>query len=83
MFELIKEIIYKTTGITGVTQDTDFIKDLALSSFDIMNIICEFEEILDMTIETREVWHMHQVKDVLAYMEKHNIHLPAKYEAPT
>ena len=42
MFELIQEVIYKVTGKTNITYETDFVKDLELSSFDIMNIICEF-----------------------------------------
>jgi acyl carrier protein len=44
MFELIQEVIYKVTGKTNITYETDFVKDLELSSFDIMNIICEFED---------------------------------------
>lgn len=44
MLEILEEIIYHVTGKSGLTMDTDFVKDLALNSFDIMNIICEFEE---------------------------------------
>lgn len=68
MLQLIQEIIYNVTGKTGITYDTDFVRDLALNSFDVMNIICAFEEHFDTTIPTREVWPLHQVKDVIAYM---------------
>ena len=68
MLQLIQEIIYQVTGKTGITYDTDFVQDLALNSFDVMNIISAFEEHFNTTIPTREVWHLHQVKDVIAYM---------------
>lgn len=76
MFELIQEVIYKVTGKTNITYETDFVKDLELSSFDIMNIICEFEDRLDVTIPERDVWQIHQVKDVFDYMEKRGIIYP-------
>lgn len=76
MFELIQEVIYKVMGKTNITYETDFVKDLELSSFDIMNIICEFEDRLDITIPERDVWQIHQVKDIFEYMEKHGITYP-------
>ena len=70
MLELIQGIIYDVTGKKNVTYDTDFIKDLELTSFDVMNIVCAFEEHFDTTIPTRDVWNMHQVKDVLDYIRQ-------------
>ncbi len=70
MLQLVQEIIYKVTGKKNVTYETDFIKDLELNSFDIMNIVCTFEDHFDMTVPTRDVWHMHQVKDVIEYIEQ-------------
>ena len=40
------------------------------TSFDVMNIVCAFEEHFDTTIPTRDVWNMHQVKDVLDYIRQ-------------
>lgn len=68
MLELVQEIIYNVTGKTGITLETDFIKDLELNSLDIMNIVCAFEDRLDVSVPTRDVWQLHQVKDVVAYM---------------
>lgn len=76
MFELIKEVVYKVTGKTNITYETDFIKDLELSSFDVMNIICEFEDRLDITIPERDIWQIHQVKDIFRYMEEHGYTYP-------
>ena len=44
MLKLIQEIIYNVTGKSNITDDTDFVKDLELNSFDVMNIVCAFEE---------------------------------------
>lgn len=73
MLELIQDIIYRVTGKRNVNYETDFIKDLELNSFDIMNIVCAFEERFDTSIPTRDVWQMHQVKDVIEYMEEKGI----------
>ena len=68
MLQLIQDIVYNVTGKQGITYETDFVQDLALNSFDVMNIISAFEYHFDTTIPTREVWHLHQVKDVIDYL---------------
>ena len=76
MLEFIQDAIYTVTGKKGVTYDTDFIKDLALNSFDIMNIIVIFEDHFDIAIQPREVWHLHLVRDVIEYLEERGITQP-------
>ncbi|MBE6883706.1 MAG: acyl carrier protein [Ruminococcaceae bacterium] len=68
MFQFIQNVVFDVTGKAGLVYETDFVKDLGLSSFDIMNIVCAFEEHFDVDIPNRDVWGMHQVKDVIAYM---------------
>lgn len=68
MLKLISEIVYNVTGKTGVTLETDFIQDLELNSFDIMSMISAFEEHFDTVIPTREVWKLHRVSDLIAYL---------------
>ena len=75
MLELVQEIIYNVTGKQNITYETDFIKDLQLTSFDVMNIVCAFEDRLNVGIPTRDVWQLHQVKDVIAYMQEKGIEL--------
>ncbi len=70
MLELVQEIVFKVTGKRNINPETDFIKDLDLNSFDIMNIVCAFEDHFNMSVPTRDVWRMHQVKDVIAYIEQ-------------
>lgn len=76
MLELIQNIVFQITGKTGITLDTDFVQDLGLNSFDIMNIVCAFEDYFDTTIPTRDVWQLRQVRDVIAYMQQKGIAEP-------
>lgn len=70
MLQLIADLVYEVTGKTGVTFDTDFVQDLALNSFDVMNLIGLFEDHFDTTIPTRDVWQLHQVKDLIDYLAR-------------
>ena len=70
MLETIQKIIYQITGKRNVTVDTDFVRDLELNSFDIMNIVAELEDTYGIEIPTRDVWHLNQVKDAIAYLRK-------------
>ena len=69
----IKSVVYNVTGKKGLLYDTDFVKDLALNSFDVMNIVCAFEDHFDVDIPNRDVWQLRQVKDVIKYMIDHGI----------
>lgn len=68
LFKFIQKVVADVTGKKGLHYETDFVKDLALNSFDIMNIVCAFEDHFDVEIPSRDVWKMHQVKDVIDYM---------------
>ncbi len=71
ILELVRKIVYEVTGKDGLTYDTDFVQDLGFNSFDIMNVVCAFEDHYQTSIPTRDVWNLRQVKDVIAYMEEH------------
>ncbi len=68
MLQVIKDILFEVTGKTNITYDTDFIKDLQLNSFDIVNVVCAFEERYHIKVPTRDVWQLRTVKDVIEYM---------------
>ena len=68
LFKYIQDTVNQVTGKKDMVMETDFVKDLRLNSYDIMNIVCEFEEHFDVEIPNREVWQMRQVKDVVAYV---------------
>lgn len=44
LLEFIKDTIFQVTGQRGMDYETDFVKDLGLTSFDVMNIVCIFED---------------------------------------
>ncbi len=70
LFKFIQDTVEEVTGKKGLVMDTDFVKDLGLNSFDIMNVVCAFEEHFDIEIPNRDVWQLRQVKDVMEYMIK-------------
>lgn len=70
MLELIQKIVYKVTGKKGITPDTDFVRDLGLNSFDVINMVKEFEKHFKCKIPTRDVWKLRTVSDVIKYLEK-------------
>lgn len=76
MLDFMKQTIFEITGKKHVTIDTDFVQDLELNSFDIMNIISAFEDHFDITIPTRDVWQLHQVRDAIEYMRKRGFDAP-------
>ena len=71
MLEQLEEIIFQVTGKKNLnlTDDTDFVKDLELNSFDVMNIISSLEDLYDVDIPTRDVWQLRQVKDAVEYLK--------------
>ena len=73
MLEVIREIVYNVTGKENLDMDTDFLKDLGLNSFDIMNIVCAFEERYDISVPTRDVWQLRQVSVVVKYLAEKGI----------
>lgn len=73
IFKYIQDIVAQVTGKSDLVMETDFVKDLRLNSYDIMNIVCEFEDHFDTEIPNRDVWHLRQVKDVVAYMIKNGL----------
>ena len=70
LFRFIQDTVEEVTGKKGLVYETDFVKDLGLNSFDIMNIVSAFEDHFDVEIPSRDVWKMHLVKDVIEYMKK-------------
>lgn len=68
LFHFIRKTVTSVTGKKDLVYDTDFVKDLGLNSFDIMSIVCAFEEHFDIEIPNRDVWQMRLVSDVIQYM---------------
>jgi acyl carrier protein len=69
MFKAIQEIVNRIIGVKRIALDTDFIRDLSLDSFDIINIIISLEERYKITIPVRDVWGINTVRDAIDYLE--------------
>ena len=69
MLCVLEEIVEEVTGIGNLTMDTEFVKDLALNSMDVANLICAFEEKFDVEIPMKDVRNLMQVRDVIQYMK--------------
>lgn len=72
LFDVIKEIVFYVTGTETLTMDTDFVKDLALNSLDVANMVAVFEERFDVKIPIAEVWKLAQVRDVIEFISRNN-----------
>lgn len=73
LLDVIRKVVYDVTGKDGISKETDFVKDLGLTSFDVMNIVCAFEDMYDIEIPTRDVWQLRQAKDVVEYMKSKGV----------
>lgn len=65
---IIKEVVFYVTGTDTLTLDTDFVRDLALNSLDVANMVSAFEERFQVRIPVTDVWKLTQVKDVVEYI---------------
>ncbi len=73
MLNTIRSIVYEVTGISDLTEDTDFVKDLGLNSLDVVSIVGAFEDKYGIEVPVRELWQLHTVRDAMDYMAKKNI----------
>ena len=74
MLEKVIEII-KTTykrNDTIVKADTNLLDDLSLNSLEIAELICVFEDELDIEIPDRVLGNFRLVGDIVDYIEKTN-----------
>lgn len=67
MFNIIQEIVFKSIGRRDVTMDTDFIKDLNLNSFDLINIIADIEQQFKIVIPTKDLRNIRTIRDCMEY----------------
>lgn len=74
MLEQIKSILEQYTEITDITEQSTLEADLGLSSFDVIEIVCEFEDAFNIEIGDRYIPKFVRVKDIIDYLEAHGIH---------
>ena len=73
MFEKIKKVIFEVTGNGAIVVETDFVKDLGLNSFDVVNIIGTFEDEYGIRVPARDMWKLRRVSDLMDYLRAKGI----------
>ena len=69
MFEEIKKILSEEYGITELSMSTNFKKDLGLSSFDFMNLICIVEDRYQVDLDEEKYRSLTTIEDLTNYLE--------------
>ena len=71
MYEKICEILlnYVDEPEGGLTPETKFIDDLAMTSLDIMTMIGDIEDEFDIEIETKDLHGIFTLRDLEAYLK--------------
>ena len=71
MYEKVCEILlnYVDEPEGGLTPETKFIDDLAMTSLDVMTMIGDLEDEFDITIETSELRELYTLQDLVSYLE--------------
>lgn len=72
MLTLIRKTVMEFVDVEGddITEDTHFIRDLHLTSYDIVSIIAKLEEDLGVEIPDREIRDLETVGDLVEYLKK-------------
>ena len=71
MFDKVKNILLNYTNITEITEDSILEADVGLSSFDVLSIVTDFEDMFEIEISDRDIGKFTSVKDILEYLETH------------
>lgn len=72
MLETIRAILenYTDADPESIIGETDLQKDLGLNSFDVMNIVVEFEDTLGIEIPDEDVRKLVTINDIIEYLEE-------------
>ena len=72
MFNIIKKTIieFSDIGEENITDQTSFIEDLNLNSYDIANFIGRIEEIFDLEIPDRDLRRLQTVGELVEYLKE-------------
>lgn len=75
MLEAIKEILIQYTEVEKslITEDSNLQNNLELNSFDVMNIVVDFEDTFDIEIPDEDVSGLVTVKDIEEYLAEKGV----------
>ncbi len=71
MFEKVKKILSSHVAVDSslITPEAALVADLGLSSFDVVNVVVEFEDEFNIEIADRDIRSLTTVNDILAYIQ--------------
>ena len=71
MLKKVIEIISNYQGIEpkSINEDSKLISDIGLSSFDVVSLVCEFEQEFGISIPDRDIKKFKIIKDVVDYIK--------------
>lgn len=72
MLDQFKEIIcnYVDVDADSITEDSRFIEDLGMNSYDFMCLLGELEQTMDVQVDEQEVVKLSTVGEAIKYVEK-------------
>ena len=72
MLEKLQEMIRTTTGDKAliITENTVLLSDTGLSSYDLVQLICEVEDEFDVEIPDKQIPKLKTVGDVMNYISE-------------
>ncbi len=70
MLEQVKKILSKYTDAPNIESQSTLEADLGLSSFDVVEIVTEFEEEFGIEISDQDIGKFVCVGDILEYVER-------------
>ena len=70
LLEQVKRILLQHTENVEITEDSQLVADLGLSSFDLVSVVTEFEDEFKIEISDRDILKFISVGDILEYLEK-------------
>ena len=69
MLERIRNILSKYTKSDNISTESILSTDLDLTSFDLVNIVADFEDEFDIEISDRDISTFVTVADIIAYLK--------------
>ena len=68
LLEQVKRILLQHTENVEITEDSQLVTDLGLSSFDLVSVVTEFEDEFKIEISDRDIRKFICVGDIVEYL---------------
>lgn len=70
MFEKVRNTLLEYVDVEreSITEETEFLKDLKMNSYDIFTLVGQLEDEFNVTIETEELESIVNVGDLVKYL---------------